>query len=192
MPTPAADPSSDGFSYKLARQGTLLMAATVVVAINALYIALVAFGNITDFDTNQPFVQHVLAMDTTNFGGKPGEGLDSDTIWRAIDDPLLEGVAYVGLITWETLAAILLLWATGALLRARNGSTAQLARARGLATLGLVALVILFFCGFIVIGGEWFQMWKSTAWNGLDPAFRNSVLALFGLVLLHMPSGPTR
>jgi predicted small integral membrane protein len=191
MPTSQAGPSSDGFSHTLARLGTLPMAATVVVAINALYIALVAFGNITDFDTNQPFVQHVLAMDTTNFGGKPGEGLDPDTMWRAIDDPRLELVAYVGLIVWETLAAILLLWATGALFRARNGSAAQLARARGLATLGLMALVILFFCGFIVIGGEWFQMWKSTAWNGLDPAFRNSTLALFGLLLLHMPSRAT-
>ena len=31
-------------------------------------------------------------------------------------------------------------------------------------------------------------MWKSAAWNGLDPAFRNSVLALAGLILIHMPS----
>jgi predicted small integral membrane protein len=42
--------------------------------------------------------------------------------------------------------------------------------------------------GFVTVGGEWFQMWKSTAWNGLDPAFRNSVLALAGLILIHMPS----
>jgi predicted small integral membrane protein len=189
MPSAPADSPSTGLSHALARLGTLQLATTIVVGINALYITLVAFGNITDFDSNQPFVQHVLAMDTTNFGGKPGEGLDPDTIWRAIDAPPLQTAAYVGLIAWETLTALLLLWATGALLRARNGSAADLARARGLATLGLLALVLLFFGGFIVIGGEWFQMWKSTTWNGLDPAFRNSTLALFGLVLLHMPSG---
>ena len=51
-----------------------------------------------------------------------------------------------------------------------------------------MALVLLFFGGFITIGGEWFQMWKSATWNGLAPAFRNSVLALFGIVLLHLPS----
>jgi len=191
MQDPGAQPSSHGFSHTLARLGTLPMAATIVVGINALYIALVAFGNITDFDTNQPFVEHVLAMDTTNFGGKPGEGLDPDTIWRAIDATPLQNAAYIGLIAWETLTAIVLLWATGALFRARNGPTAELARARSLATLGLLALVILFFGGFIVIGGEWFQMWKSTTWNGLDPAFRNSTLALFGLVLLHMPTRST-
>jgi predicted small integral membrane protein len=189
MSSARADSSSAGLSHALARLGTLQLATTLVVGINALYITLVAFGNITDFDSNQPFVQHVLAMDTTNFGGKPGEGLDPDTIWRAIDAPPLQTAAYVGLIAWETLTALLLLWATGALLRARNRSAADLARARGLATLGLLALVLLFFGGFIVIGGEWFQMWKSTTWNGLDPAFRNSTLALFGLVLLHMPSG---
>jgi hypothetical protein len=44
MPTSQDGPSSDGFSHALARLGTLPMAATIVVAINALYIALVAFG----------------------------------------------------------------------------------------------------------------------------------------------------
>jgi predicted small integral membrane protein len=51
-------------------------------------------------------------------------------------------------------------------------------------------LVVLFFGGFIVIGGEWFQMWRSTAWNGLDPAFRNTVLALITLVLVNLPAKP--
>jgi len=31
-------------------------------------------------------------------------------------------------------------------------------------------------------------MWRSVDWNGLDPAFRNTMLALFGLVLVHLPS----
>jgi predicted small integral membrane protein len=31
-------------------------------------------------------------------------------------------------------------------------------------------------------------MWRSTAWNGLDPAFRNSVLAAITLVLIHSAS----
>lgn len=49
-------------------------------------------------------------------------------------------------------------------------------------------LVLLFLGGFIAIGGEWFQMWKSEAWNGIDAAFRNSVLGLFALVLIDLPS----
>ena len=46
-----------------------------------------------------------------------------------------------------------------------------------LSSIGLLMIVILFFGGFITVGGEWFSMWRSTAWNGLDPAFRNAVLA---------------
>jgi predicted small integral membrane protein len=49
-------------------------------------------------------------------------------------------------------------------------------------------IVVLFMGGFITIGGEWFQMWRSVEWNGLEPAFRNSVLAILGLVLVHLPS----
>ena len=49
-------------------------------------------------------------------------------------------------------------------------------------------LVLLFMGGFIAIGGEWFQMWKSEAWNGLDPAFRNAMLAIGALIAVHLPS----
>ena len=31
-------------------------------------------------------------------------------------------------------------------------------------------------------------LWRSTEWNGLQPAFQNATLALLSLVLIHMPS----
>ena len=43
--------------------GTLPFTVAVLVACNALYIFLVAVGNITDYDTNFAFVQHVLSQD---------------------------------------------------------------------------------------------------------------------------------
>jgi predicted small integral membrane protein len=42
--------------------------------------------------------------------------------------------------------------------------------------------------GFIVIGGEWFQMWQSQDWNGLDPALQNVTVAGLALILAHLPS----
>ena len=45
--------------------GTLPVVCAVLVALNGLYVLLVAFGNITDYSANAAFVQHVLAMDTT-------------------------------------------------------------------------------------------------------------------------------
>jgi len=56
------------------------VAAGVLVFLNGLYILLAAFGNITDFGTNQHFVQHVLSMDTTNFGAEEGTNLDPDVM----------------------------------------------------------------------------------------------------------------
>ena len=38
----------------------------VLVASIALFFTFIAFGNISDFDSNWQFVQHVLSMDTTS------------------------------------------------------------------------------------------------------------------------------
>ncbi len=166
--------------------GTLPVACAVVTAINGLYILLVAIGNITDFGTNLEFVRRVLAMDTTNFGAAPGTDLDRDVMWRAITSGGVQTAAYVAIIIWETLAALVLVYATVLWIGAR---TSRLFDApRRMATIGLLMLVILFMGGFITIGGEWFQMWRSESWNGLQPAFQNSVLALLGLLLIHLPS----
>lgn len=166
--------------------GTLPVACTVMVGINALYMLLVAFGNITDYGTNFDFVSHVLSMDTTNFGAPAGEGLDSDVMWRAIEADWVHHLAYVGVIVWESAAAIVMLCSLWAWLRASRTRSFDLARRLG--TIGLAMILVLFMGGFIAIGGEWFQMWRSTSWNGLEPAFRNSVLAAFGIVLMHLPS----
>ena len=165
--------------------GTLPVAAAIVVGINGLYALLVAFGNITDPGTNFAFVQHVLSMDTTNFGQPPGTGLDPDVMWRAITADWAHVVAYAALIVWEAATAFVLLGAFVLWIRERGSSYRT---ARSASTIGLCMLILLFMGGFITVGGEWFQMWKSATWNGLDPAFRNSMLALAGLILIHMPS----
>jgi len=157
---------------------TLPVAATVLTATIALYIALVAFGNITDFATNRDYVRHVLAMDTTF--------KDPDLMWRAITDRTVADAAYVAIIAWETLTALVLvtasvLWVGGL----RRGG---FERARRAATLGLVLLMLLFGAGFIAIGGEWFAMWQSKQWNGLEPAGRDFMLAGFVLLLVNLPS----
>ncbi|MEU6198189.1 DUF2165 domain-containing protein [Streptomyces sp. NPDC047061] len=152
----------------------LSLAAAVLTGTVALYIALVAFGNITDFGTNQAFVQHVLAMDTTF--------KDDDLMWRAVTDKGLENAAYVAIIGWETLAALVLIAGTWLWVRRDD------VRARRVSTYGLLMLVLLFGAGFIGIGGEWFSMWQSKTWNGLDAATR--VLVLTGLALVVVQLSP--
>ncbi|GAA3499863.1 DUF2165 domain-containing protein [Streptomyces prasinosporus] len=154
-------------------RGALSLTATLLTASVALYMALVAFGNITDFGTNQEFVRHVLAMDTTFE--------DDDLMWRAITNEGVQDAAYVAIIVWETAAALVL--AYGTWLWARR----DLPRARRFSTYGLLMTMLLFGAGFIAVGGEWFAMWQSEDWNGLDAATR--VFVLSGVVLLvnHLP-----
>ncbi|MBD0844297.1 MULTISPECIES: DUF2165 domain-containing protein [unclassified Streptomyces] len=154
-------------------RSALRLTALLLTASVALYMALVAFGNITDFGTNQQFVRHVLAMDTTF--------KDDDLMWRAVTSKGLQDAAYVAIIVWETLAALVLIY--GSWLWARHDT----ARARRVSTYGLLMVMLLFGAGFIAIGGEWFAMWQSGDWNGLDAATR--VFVFSGIVLLvnHLP-----
>ncbi|MEU9125714.1 DUF2165 domain-containing protein [Streptomyces sp. NPDC048506] len=154
----------------------LSLAGAVLTGTVALYITLVAFGNITDFGTNQQFVRHVLAMDTTF--------QDPDLMWRAITSHALQDATYVAIIAWETVSALVLiagtvLWAVGI----RRGG---LTRARWVSTLGLLMVLALFGAGFLAIGGEWFAMWQSKAWNGLEAATRNVTVAGIALLVVHL------
>ena len=47
--------------------------------------------------------------------------------------------------------------------------------------------IVLFMGGFLGIGDEWFHMWRSSMWNGSEAAFRNAVLALLTLLVIHHP-----
>ena len=164
--------------------GSLPAAVAVLVACNALYVLLVALGNITDYDTNYAFVQHVLSMDTTNFGAAEGTGLDPDVMWRSINDPVIWNIGYIGIIVWESAAALVLILSLVHWVRA-FATRGPFDTAKSVSSIGLLMIVALFFAGFIDIGGEWFSMWRSTAWNGEDTAFRNAVLATLTLVLIH-------
>lgn len=155
-------------------RSALHLTSTLLTATVALYMALVAFGNITDFGTNQQFVRHVLAMDTTF--------KDDDLMWRAVTSKGLQDAAYVAIIAWETVAALVLVFGTW--LYARRDDP----RARRFSTYGLLMVLLLFGAGFMAIGGEWFSMWQSADWNGLDAALRVFVLSGVALIVVQLPA----
>lgn len=152
---------------------TLRLCKTALVAMMALFFAVVVFGNLTDYQTNAAFVTHVLAMDTIF--------PDSTLKWRAITDPRLVTVAYWAIIGWEICAAAILSVAAIRLAAASRDQHRFLA-AKPLGVLGLTFGLLLYGFGITVVGGEWFAMWQSKIWNGLDSAAR--FFLLDGLVLL--------
>ena len=155
---------------------------SVLVAAVALWVSLVAFGNITDYGTNLAFVNHVLSMDTVF--------PDTTIRYRAVTAPALHHAAYVLIIAAEVLAAILCWMAAIRMLRTIAVSGA-FSRAKDLAVIGLTACLVIWLVGFIAIGGEWFGMWMSTQWNGIESAFRFSALILGILIFVVIPdAGP--
>ena len=74
-------------------------AKVATVAAIALFASLVAFGNLTDYDTNLAFVQHVLSMDTIF----PSSAIK----YRAITNPALQRAAYALIIATEAATAVL-------------------------------------------------------------------------------------
>lgn len=156
-------------------------AKIVMVACLAIFCLIVVFTNLTDYSTNFLFVKHVLSMDTTF----PGNAL----MYRSITAPTLWNAAYVLIIAVEAVVGILFLAGAIRLWQERNGSGAAFNGAKGLAVAGALAAFLLWFLGFMVVGGEWFVMWQSTTWNGQEPAFRFYVSALAVLIFVNQPDG---
>lgn len=129
-----------------------------------LYALFVAFGNVTDYQSNFMFVQHVLSMDTT-FDG-------NSLMYRAITTPALHHTGYVFIIVIEWFIAIACIIGAIKMLKNIKADADQFNAAKKWGIIGLVMGIGVWFFGFQVIGGEWFAMWQSTEWNGLDSAFR--------------------
>ncbi|CRM65264.1 hypothetical protein [Pseudomonas sp. 37 R 15] len=154
-------------------------AKLVLVAMLAVFAALAAFNNLTDYASNFNFVRHVLSMDTTF----PGNAAMS----RAINAPWLWHGAYWAIIAGEALTALLL--AVGGLMLwcARRNCAQQFNHAKAFAVAGLTTGLLVWFFGFMVIGGEWFLMWQSQEWNGQNAAFKFYAAILGVLVFLNQP-----
>ncbi len=157
----------------LLRLGKTALVGTVA----ALFLAF-AFGNLTDYGSNWAFVQHVLAMDTIF--------ADSTLRWRAITNPTLQTLGYWSIIAWQLATAAVLVTATVRLALA-TADAARFQAVKGYAAVGLIMALLLYGLGFTVVGGEWFAMWQSHQWNGLDSA--NRFITLTGIVLIVLMQG---
>ena len=156
-------------------------AKAAMTAALALFAALVAFNNLTDYGANFAFVRHVLAMDTIF--------ADSPARWRAVEAPVLWHAAYALIIAMEAATALLLARGALAMWRARRASAAAFARAKQAAIAGALVGFLLWFVGFMVVGGEWFLMWQSREWNGQTSAFHFYITLLALAIFVHQSDG---
>ena len=151
----------------------------IMVGCLALFALLVTFDNLIDYDTNYAFVRHVLTMDTTF----PGNAL----LYRRITSPALWQAGYALIIAGEGLTGAVLAFAAVVLGRRLRSDAAAFNRAKRFVSLGAGLGFLVWFFGFMVVGGEWFQMWQSAMWNGQEAAFRFYMTILVVLIFVNQP-----
>ena len=151
------------------------MIKIVLVAGTALLLTFAVLGNVTMSDVGIGAVKTAVGMETTF--KHPG------AMWRAITSPVLV-YAIFGLIVLVEAIAAALCWTGAARMWAARGESASFQRATGAARLGLGVTAALYFVGWLVIAGEWFEMWQSQQLNVLPDAFRFFASAMLILFLV--------
>lgn len=154
----------------------LRISKTMMVAAIGLFSFLVAFGNITDYNSNFAFVHHVFLMDTIF--------PDASIKYRAIEATWVHHLGYIGIIFLESLTSLLCIAGAWKLWRNRQQTARDFNRSKGLAILGLTLGFLTWQVAFMSVGGEWFGMWMSSQWNGVPDAFRFFITILGVLIYL--------
>jgi len=151
----------------------------LLLAAIAIFFTLVILNNMTDYETNFAFVQHVLSMDTIF--------PESNLKWRAITTPALHHLFYWIIIIWEISTAALCWIGVIQLKKEIGSSTSEFNSAKIYGLIGLTTSCLLWLVVFWSIGGEWFAMWQSPTWNGQPIAFRMFMISSLVLFFIRQP-----
>lgn len=160
---------------------TLRITKTLLVFALAGYYLLIVLNNLTDYGSEYEFVRHVLMMDSTRPGNRG--------MWRAMNSPLWHTGFFLSIIAWEIITTVLCWWGGVNLARALGGTSQAFRHAKRMAIAALACGLLMWLVAFISVGGEWFLMWQSKTWNGLDTAFR--MFTIIGIVLLFVAQPET-
>ena len=147
-----------------------------LVASTGLMLLIVGLDNILDYGTNFDGVRHTLSMDAIS--------PPSPLAWRAITSPILHHLFYWLIIAAELAGAGVALYGAWRLAQVLRLDARSFNGAKETAVLGLAIGLALYFTGFMVVGGEWFEMWRAGDWNMQQPAFR--FVGSVGVVLIFL------
>ncbi len=149
-----------------------------VAALAGIYLFLVGMNNILDYDVNFEFAKQVMGMKDLF------ESNDLDE-WRGISQTWVIHLFYISIIILEISGGSLAIKGVTDLIKNRRSETVIFIQKKKLAILGILIGLILWAGVFLIVAGEWFQMWQSKVWNAQETAFDLSILfGVFMLILL--------
>lgn len=160
------------------------------MAVRMLKIVLVVFvglqgwfyvaGNIANWDAGLGAVGYVLGMQ--------GHEIYGNHIFPPVTNPALVTIAFVLIIFGEFLVGALSLAGAWRLWQARNGDGRSFNSAKTFAILGAGMAMVVWFGGFVVIGGALFQMWQTQVGSGsFEGAFIYGATSAFVLLFVNSP-----
>lgn len=142
----------------------------------SLYMSIVCFNNLTDYDSNFQFIRMVSGMGDVFSREKTG--------YRSINSTAVHHFMYLFIIVLELTIAILSITGVFNMVRKVKSGAVEFNQSKKPLILGLALGVIVWFGMFITIGGEWFLMWQSKNWNGQNTAFLLSICFLLFLIYI--------
>jgi len=100
---------------------------------------------------------------------------------------MLWRIAFWLIVAGEGLTTVLFMLGTFELFRARKSKAPDFHRAKRFVFAGAACGFLVWFIGFLAVGGEWFAMWQSQVWNGQQAAFRILASILLVLIFVNQP-----
>lgn len=160
------------------------------MAIRILKIVLVVFvglqglayvaGNIANWDAGHGAIAYVLGME--------GHAVYGNHIVPPITHPTLVSIAFLVIISGEFLVGALSLAGAWRMWRARHDQADAFNAAKTLAILGAGMAMVVWFGGFVVMGGALFQMWQTQVGTGsFEGAFIYGAASALVLLFVNSP-----
>lgn len=147
-----------------------------MLIIIASFFSITVYNNVIDYQTNYPFIKHVMSMDTTF--------RTPALMHRAITNPSHHAIFYIIIVITQAISA-LCLWISICLLLRHLTSYTNFINAKRYALGALFIGFLLYAGGFLVIGGQWFAMWQSSNWNAQMKAGLFINLIMFVLLFIN-------
>ena len=151
----------------------LLLAQSLLVALQAAWLTLGAYSNLRWPRTNKDSVTNVVTMELT----KERPEVYEDHKHRAVTDPKSIGFLFYSVGVIEAAVAAFQWLAAGVLLLAIPG-TFEVETARALAILAVLAFTAIW--GAFLVGGQWFHYWVSEQ----SPQSTHFFMLLWGIATL--------
>ena len=137
-------------------------------------------GNLANWEAGHAAVGYVLSMQ--------GHEVYGTHIVPPVTHPALVTLAFLAIIAGEFLVGALSLAGAWQLWRARRADAAAFNEAKRFAILGAGMAVVVWFGGFIVIGGALFQMWETEVGSGsFEGAFIYAASSALVLLFVNNP-----